>query len=57
VDDEDEFADHRLRWDYPEAVVTAALAACGLVEAAVRRCQAPFDGETHLPWLDLLTAH
>jgi hypothetical protein len=51
VDDEDEFAAHRERWAYPEIVVVSAVASCEAVERAVRRGEAPFDGETHLPWL------
>ncbi|QZY30747.1 DUF402 domain-containing protein [Nocardioides coralli] len=57
VDDEDEFADHRVRWGYPAAVAEAAVRTCGTVEAAVRRHEPPFDGETHLPWLDRVAAH
>lgn len=44
VDDEDEFADHRVRFGYPEAVVAAALASCAQVEAAVAAGRAPYDG-------------
>jgi len=44
VDDEDEFADHRVRFGYPEQVVTAALASCRQVEAAVAGGRAPYDG-------------
>lgn len=56
VDDEDEFALHREQWAYPEIVVVSAVASCEAVERAVRRGEAPFDGETHLPWLDRVTA-
>ncbi len=55
VDDEDEFADHRERWGYPEALVAAALAACRDVEHRVRQGVAPFDG-TSDRWLAALTA-
>jgi len=55
VDDEDEFAEHREQWSYPEIVVVSAVASCEAVELAVRRGEPPFDGETHLPWLDRLT--
>ncbi len=51
IDDEDEFADHRVRWAYPEDVVEGALRSCRRVESAVHRSEPPFDGETHLPWL------
>ena len=44
MDDEDEFADHRVRFGYPEAVITAALASCRQVEAAVAGGRAPYDG-------------
>lgn len=44
VDDEDEFADHRVRFGYPEEVVTAALASCRRVETAVVGGHAPYDG-------------
>jgi uncharacterized protein len=57
VDDEDEFADHRVRFGYPEDVVTGALASMTWVADAVRRGEPPFDGETHLSWLARLAAH
>ena len=50
IDDEDEFADHRCRFGYPEQVVEQALESCRRVESAVRADKAPFDG-SHLPWL------
>jgi len=50
IDDEDEFADHRVRFGYPDDVVDGALASCRWVEAAVRSAASPFDG-SHLPWL------
>ena len=50
VDDEDEFAAHRIRWSYPQEVVEQALASCRAVEAAVRRGDPPFDGSS-APWL------
>lgn len=56
VDDEDEFAEHREKWAYPEIVVVSAVGACAAVEKAVRAGSAPFDGETHLPWLARLDA-
>ena len=56
VDDEDEFAAHRERWAYPEPLVRGALASCASIERAVRAGVPPFDGETHLPWLDRLAA-
>jgi uncharacterized protein len=54
VDDEDEFAHHRVAWDYPEPVVTRALASCAAVEAAMTAGRPPFDGLTHQLWLAAL---
>jgi predicted RNA-binding protein associated with RNAse of E/G family len=53
VDDEDEFADHQVRWGYPAEVVADAVASCETIVEAVTRRAPPFDG-THQPWLDLL---
>ncbi len=50
VDDEDEFAQHRVAYGYPEELVRAACASCDHVHAAVRDALAPYDG-SHLPWL------
>jgi uncharacterized protein len=44
VDDEDEFADHRVRYEYPDALVAAAAASCDRVHAAVVAGTAPYDG-------------
>jgi hypothetical protein len=44
VDDEDEFADHRVRYEYPDALVAAATASCDRVHAAVAAGTAPYDG-------------
>jgi uncharacterized protein len=44
VDDEDEFADHRIRYGYPEDLAAAAMASCDRVHAAVASGQPPFDG-------------
>jgi hypothetical protein len=51
VDDEDEFADHRLRYGYPEEVVAEASRTCTTVHAAIRAGDAPFDGQAPSPWL------
>ncbi|HYH35644.1 MAG TPA: DUF402 domain-containing protein [Nocardioides sp.] len=56
VDDEDEFADHRQRFGYPDSLVAAALASCRFVEAAVTSGGAPFDATTSARWLDGLVA-
>jgi predicted RNA-binding protein associated with RNAse of E/G family len=53
VDDEDEFADHRVRWNYPAAVVDEAVATCSAAEAALTARRAPFDG-VHEHWLEVL---
>lgn len=53
VDDEDEFARHRVDFGYPEDVVAQAMASCDQVRDAMLGLQAPYDGETHLPWLHL----
>lgn len=53
VDDEDEFADHRVRFAYPADVVEAAMTACDLVLAAVAQAAAPYDG-TAVGWLTLV---
>jgi hypothetical protein len=50
VDDEDEFAEHRVRLGYPAEVVSSAVSSCESVLAAVSDGSAPFDG-THTEWL------
>lgn len=55
VDDEDEFAEHRVAFGYPAEVVTAAEASCRDVAAAVRAGKAPYDG-SHRRWLDDLAS-
>jgi hypothetical protein len=54
VDDEDEFAAHRVELGYPDEVVAGAMASCDRVEAAMRAGHAPFDG-SHRVWLEKLT--
>jgi len=51
VDDEDEFAEHRISLGYPEPVVRAALATCERMLAAVRAGSPPFDDATSAGWL------
>lgn len=53
VDDEDEFAEHRVRYGYPPDVVRAAAASCDQVHAAVADRRAPYDGVA-ARWLDRL---
>ena len=56
VDDEDEFAEHRVRFGYPDHVVGLAMSSCDRVRAAMLAGAAPYDGGTHLKWLDRLAA-
>lgn len=51
VDDEDEFADHRVRFDYPEEVVRLAVSSCEQVRRAVESRRPPYDGRTGAYWL------
>ncbi|QIG41579.1 DUF402 domain-containing protein [Nocardioides anomalus] len=53
VDDQDEFDEHRVEWDYPREVVDLAMATRDLVRTAVTNRMPPFDG-SHEPWLELL---
>jgi hypothetical protein len=50
VDDEDEFAEHRVSYRYPADVVEAAVRSCEEVMAAVTEGTGPFDG-VHLGWI------
>lgn len=52
VDDEDEFADHRVRFGYPDEVARAAMDSCDRVHRAMRDAAAPYDRAAHLPWLE-----
>jgi hypothetical protein len=54
VDDEDEFAVHRIELAYPDDVVHAASRSCDEVHALIRDRVAPFDGVTPEPWLTML---
>ena len=54
VDDEDEFADHRVRFGYPAGVVTAALAACGHVHEAVTAPDRSLHRGASARWLGLV---
>ena len=51
VDDEDEFAEHRVSLGYPADVVSGAMASCDRVNAAVRDRKPPFDPVTSQDWL------
>ena len=50
VDDEDEFADHRVRFGYPDGLARGAMASCDRVHAAVAAERAPYDGSA-TAWL------
>lgn len=54
VDDEDEFAEHRVRFGYPADVVELALTSCEAVRRAVELSHAPFDTETPKRWFAAL---
>ena len=53
LDDEDEFAEHREAFGYPEEVVDLALSSRDVVLDALRRRLPPFDGSA-APWFDRL---
>ena len=53
VDDEDEFAHHRVALGYPAEVSANALASCEEVFAALRDRRAPYDG-TAARWIEAL---
>ncbi len=55
VDDEDEFAAHRLRYDYPPELVRLAAGSCDAVLAAVQSRRPPYDGRAER-WLARLDA-
>ncbi len=57
VDDEDEFAAHRVSLGYPAEVVTAAERSAEAVLAAVVGRTPPYDDATSAAWLDRLAAH
>ncbi|MFC4584580.1 DUF402 domain-containing protein [Sphaerisporangium corydalis] len=50
LDDEDEFAEHRVRYSYPQDVVEQAERSAGWLMAAVRARAAPFSG-VHRTWM------
>jgi uncharacterized protein len=53
VDDEDEFAEHRITLGYPADVSSGAEQSCARVRDTVAAGRSPYDG-SHQPWLDLL---
>ena len=54
VDDEDEFADHRVRFGYPDEVVRTAVSSCDRIRRAVESGAPPYDGRTSAHWLEEL---
>lgn len=56
IDDEDEFADHAIRFGYPLELVEGVRADADAVLAAVRRREPPFDGTTAVAWFERLAA-
>jgi len=44
IDDEDEFAEHRVAYGYPDDLAAAASTSCNRVYAAVAGAVAPYDG-------------
>jgi len=53
VDDEDEFADHRVRFGYPADLVRLATTSCAAVHDALVGRRPPYDG-TAVAWLNAL---
>ena len=53
VDDEDEFAAHRIAYAYPDDVTRLAMSSCDRVQADVTAGRAPYDGTANA-WLERL---
>ena len=56
VDDEDEFAAHRVRYAYPSDLVRLAVTSCDEVHAAVSSARPPYDGVLPRSWFEVLDA-
>jgi hypothetical protein len=56
VDDEDEFAEHRVSLGYPDVVVANAAATWARVRAQLVGREPPFDSAASARWLDVLRA-
>ena len=56
VDDEDEFADHRVRFGYPDDVVALASSTCEAVRHEVTARRPPYDGVVAETWISRLVA-
>lgn len=54
IDDEDEFAEHRVSLGYPPEIVSLAEAACADVAGMMRTWEPPFDKESSATWLAAL---
>jgi hypothetical protein len=54
IDDEDEFADHRISLGYPDEIVALASESCDRIHRLVRTAAPPFDPATPGHWLDVL---
>lgn len=55
IDDEDEFAEHRVSLGYPDEISALALASCERVHGLVTAGLPPYDRETSRPWFALLS--
>jgi hypothetical protein len=55
VDDEDEFAEHRVAFAYPDEVAGLAMRSCDRVQAAMAAGEAPYDGSS-AAWLTVLAS-
>jgi protein associated with RNAse G/E len=54
IDDEDEFAEHRTTYGYPDEIVAMASTTCDEVATRVRNGIPPFDTTTPARWMDHL---
>jgi len=54
LDDEDEFAEHQVRYAYPDDVISQAERSAAWLMDAVGRACGPFGG-AHAPWLSLVS--
>lgn len=54
IDDEDEFAAHRIEFGYPDELAASASATCDEVVRRMRAFEGPFDPEVPARWLDVL---
>ncbi len=53
IDDEDEFADHRVRYAYPDDISALAMQSCDRVHTDLVAAAPPFDGSAEA-WLELV---